>query len=143
MTTGRTTEMTQTIAAKLRHHGLRPTRQRIRLASLLLDGRDRHVSPDEIYEQLKAGRDRLSRGTVYNTLRQFCDAGLLSEVHNAGDTLVYDTNITEHHHFLNVDTGELTDIHTGSVQVGRLPDLPDGYVLDAVELTIRIRKSGL
>ena len=141
MTTSKAEHMTETIAARLRHHGLRPTRQRIRLASLLLDGQDRHVSPDAIYEQLKAGPDRLSRGTVYNTLRQFCDAGLLSEVHGAGDTLVYDTNITEHHHFLNVDTGELTDIHNGSVQMGKLPDLPDGFVMDAVELTIRIRKS--
>ena len=141
--TAETSQKNQKTADRLRRHGLRPTRQRIRLAGLLLDGQNRHVSPDEIYEQLNAGPDRLSRATVYNTLRQFCEAGLLSEVHNAGDTLVYDTNITEHHHFLNVDTGELTDIHTGSVQVGRLPDLPDGYVLDAVELTIRIRKSGL
>ena len=129
------------IAARLRRHGLRPTRQRIRLASLLLDGQDRHVSPDDVYEQLKSGPDKLSRGTVYNTLRQFCDAGLLSEVHGGGDKLVYDTNLHEHHHFLNVETGELTDIHTGAVQLGHLPELPDGYRLDAVELTIRIRKN--
>ena len=138
--TGNSTKQT---AARLRRHGLRPTRQRIRLASLLLDGKNRHVSPEDVYEQLKCEPDRLSRGTVYNTLRQFCDAGLLSEVHGGGDTLVYDTNLHEHHHFLNVDTGELTDIHTGLVHVGQLPALPDGYVLDAVELTIRIRKSGL
>ncbi len=137
-----TAEFTDDIAARLRQHGLRPTRQRIRLASLLLDGQDRHVSPDDVYDKLKRSPDKMSRGTVYNTLRQFCDAGLVSEVHGGGDTLVYDTNLHEHHHFLNVDTGELTDIHTGSVQLGQLPELPDGYVLDAVELTIRIRKSG-
>jgi len=136
-------KLDQDIAARLRGHGLRPTRQRIRLAGLLLDGCDRHVSPEDVYEQLNNGPDRLSRGTGYNTLRQFCDAGLLAEVHGAGDTLVYDTNLHDHHHFLNVETGELSDIHTGSVQLGKLPDLPDGYVLDAVELTIRIRKSGL
>ena len=136
-------DLNEDIAKRLRRHGLRPTRQRIRLASQLLDGQDRHVSPDDVYDQLKSGPDKLSRGTVYNTLRQFCDAGLLSEVHGAGDTLIYDTNLHDHHHFLNVDTGELTDIDTGSVQLGRLPALPDGYVLDAVELTIRIRKSGL
>ena len=139
----KTANSIQEMVVRLRRHGLRPTRQRIRLASLLLDGKDRHVSPEDVYEQLKCGADKLSRGTVYNTLRQFCDAGLLSEVHGGGDTLVYDTNLHEHHHFLNVDTGELTDIHTGSVHMGQLPALPDGYVLDAVELTIRIRKSGL
>ena len=136
-------DLNEDIAKRLRRCGLRPTRQRIRLASQLLDGKDRHVSPDDVYEQLKSGPDKLSRGTVYNTLRQFCDAGLLNEVHGAGDTLVYDTNLHDHNHFLNVDTGELTDIDTGSVQLERLPALPDGYVLDAVELTIRIRKSDL
>ena len=136
-------DLTEHITARLRRHGLRPTRQRIRLASLLLDGKDRHVSPEDVYEQLKCGPDKLSRGTVYNTLRQFCDAGLLSEVHSGGDTLVYDTNVHEHHHFLNIDTGELTDIHTGLVQLGQLPKPPDGYELDTVDLTIRIRKSSL
>ena len=129
------------LTARLRRNGLRPTRQRIHLASLLLDGRNRHVSPDDIYDQLKSGPEKLSRGTVYNTLRQFCDAGLLCEVHGVGNTLVYDTNLHNHHHFLNVETGELTDIEQDTVQIGHLPDLPEGYEMDAVELTIRIRKS--
>ena len=93
MTMNKTANSTQEMAARLRH-GLRPTRQRIRLASLLLDGQDRHVSPENVYDQLKCGVDKLCRGTVYNTLRQFCDAGLLNEVHGGGDTLVYDTNLT-------------------------------------------------
>ena len=80
---------TENLKARLRRHGLRPTRQRVHLASLLLDGQNRHVRPDDIYEQLKSGPEKLSRGTVYNTLRQFCNAGLLSEVNGIGDTLVY------------------------------------------------------
>jgi len=111
------------------------------MASLLLDGQDRHVRPDEFYEQLKTGPERLSRGTVYNTLRQFCNAGLLSEVHGVGDTLVYDTNLQEHHHFLNVDTGELTDIQHDMLQIRKLPNIPEGFKMDVIELTIRIRKS--
>ena len=132
---------TEILTARLRRHGLRPTRQRVRLASLLLDGQNRHVSPDDIFDQLKSGSEKLSRGTVYNTLRQFCDAGLLNEVHGVGDTLVYDTNLREHHHFLNSETGELMDIQHDKVQIKQLPDLPEGYAMDAVELTIRIRKS--
>ena len=127
--------------ARVRKHGLRPTRQRVRLASLLLDGRDRHVRPEDIYHQLKFGPEKLSRGTVYNTLRQFCDAGLLSEVHGSGDTLVYDTNLHEHHHFLNVNTGELSDIQHDTVQIKKLPDMPEGYAIDAVELMIRSRRT--
>ena len=132
---------TEHLTTRLRRYGLRPTRQRVRMASLLLDGQNRHVRPDDIYDQLKSGPEKLSRGTVYNTLRQFCDAGLLCEVHGVGDTLVYDTNLHEHHHFLNVETGELTDIHPDAVQIRQLPELPKGYAMDAVELTIRIRKS--
>ena len=134
-------DSTENLKARLRRHGLRPTRLRVRLANLLLDGQNRHVRPDDIYEQLKSGPAKLSRGTVYNTLRQFCDAGLLSEVHGVGDTLVYDTNLRDHHHFLNAETGELMDIPHDKVQIKQLPDLPEGYAMDAVELTIRIRKS--
>lgn len=132
---------TENLKARLRQHGLRPTRQRVRLAGLLLDGQNRHVRPDDIYEQLKSGPAKLSRGTVYNTLRQFCNAGLLSEVNGVGDSLVYDTNLHEHHHFLNVETGELSDIQHDKVQIRHMPELPEGYAMDAVELTIRIRKS--
>ena len=134
-------DLIRQLKARLRRHGLRPTRQRVRMASLLLDGQDRHVRPDEFYEQLKTGPERLSRGTVYNTLRQFCNAGLLSEVHGVGDTLVYDTNLQEHHHFLNVDTGELTDIQHDMLQIRKLPNIPEGFKMDVIELTIRIRKS--
>ena len=129
------------LTERLRRHGLRPTRQRVRLASLLLDGQNRHVRPDEIYDRLKSGPEKLSRGTVYNTLRQFCNAGLLKKVHGVGDTLVYDTNLHDHHHFLNTETGDLIDIQHDKVQIKQLPDLPEDYALDAVELTIRIRKS--
>ena len=132
---------TEKLTARLRLHGLRPTRQRVRLASLLLDGQNRHVRPDDIYDQLKSGPAKLSRGTVYNTLRQFCDAGLLRKVRGVGDTLIYDTNLYDHHHFLNVETDELIDIQHDKVQIKQLPDLPEDYAMDSVELTIRIRKS--
>ena len=134
---------TEKLTSRLRQYGLRPTRQRVRLARLLLDGQNRHVRPDDIYDQLKSGPEKLSRGTVYNTLRQFCNVGLLRKVHGIGDTLVYDTNLHDHHHFLNVETGELIDIQHDKVQVKQLPGLPEGYEMDAVELTIRIRKSNL
>ena len=132
---------TEQLITRLRRHGLRPTRQRVRLARLLLNGQDRHVRPDDIYEQLKSDPDKLSRGTVYNTLRQFCDVGLLNEVHGVSDTLVYDTNLNDHYHFLNIETGELMDIQREKVQIRQLPDLPEGYAINAVELTIRICKS--
>ena len=134
-------DLKENLITRLRRHGLRPTRQRVRLASLLLDGQNRHVRPDDIYEQLKSGPAKLSRGTVYNTLRQFCKVGLLSEVNGIGDSLVYDTNLHDHHHFLDVETGELSDIQHDKVRIKQLPELPEGFTMDAVELTIRIRKS--
>lgn len=143
MTMSHKHDPTAKTTVRLRQHGLRATRQRIQLAHLLLGKENHHITPDDVYEQLRNSPEKLSRGTVYNTLRQFCEVGLLNEVHGRGDRLVYDTNIRQHHHFLNVETGELSDIHTDAVKLDELPELPPGYELDAVELTIRIRKSSL
>lgn len=136
-----TVKSSDDVIQMLRQHGLRPTRQRVDIARLLLCGGNRHVSPDSIYEELKAGCGRVAIGTVYNTLRQFCDAGLLKELHGVGDRLVYDTNTSHHHHFLDTDTGQLVDIDSRDMRVQNLPDLPSGYDLDAVEVTIRISRN--
>jgi len=123
----------------LREKGLRPTRQRILIASLIFSGKHRHISPEALADEIESQYGHIALGTVYNTLRQFSDAGLLTQLAGLGDRLVYDTNLSFHHHFLDVDTGELKDVPAGQIAISGLPHLPDGFLLDAVDVTIRIK----
>lgn len=125
---------------KLRSHDVRPTRQRVQIGCLLFHGADKHVSPDQLVTMLQEHEIYMSLGTVYNTLRQFSEAGLITEVAGMGDRLVYDTNLSSHHHFLDVDTGELIDIDADNLQLNGLPHLPGGFSLDGVDITIRIKR---
>src|SRR5579871_2144950 len=98
------------VLERLRGAGLRPTRQRLALARLLYDGRDRHVAAEELHAEALAAKVRVSLATVYNTLHQFTEAGLLREIVVAGGRSYFDTNISEHHHFFFEDSGRLEDI---------------------------------
>ena len=132
--------MQQDIVELLREKGLRPTRQRIMIATLIFSGTHRHIIPESFADEITRHYGHIAIGTIYNTLRQFCDAGLLAQLSGLGDRLVYDTNLTCHHHFLDVDTGALTDVPAGQIGISGLPHLPDGFSLDAVDVTIRIKK---
>ena len=112
----------------------------MQIGCLLFHGADIHVSPDQLVSMLESHDIQMSLGTVYNTLRQFADAGLIKEVAGMGDRLVYDTNLSSHHHFVDVDTGELIDIDAANMQLNDLPHPPKGFILDGVDITIRIRR---
>ncbi len=127
-------------ASRLRRAGLRPTRQRLAVARLLLDGRDRHISAEQLRDELRAKGETMALATVYNCLHQFESAGLLRPVHAAGEAVLYDTNLREHHHFLDVETGELTDIDPAMVSLPSLPDAPEGFETESIELTVRLRR---
>jgi len=135
-------EMTEKQAIKkLRAADLRPTRQRLAIAQLLLDGRARHVSAEQLQEELSANGQTMALATVYNCLHQFQAAGLLRHVQNAGDAVLYDTNLSDHCHFLDVETGELMDFQPSSVRLPELFDLPEGYKTESIELTVRLRRT--
>jgi Fur family transcriptional regulator, iron response regulator len=125
-------------AAWLGRGGLRPTRQRLALAALLVgDGQDRHVTAESLY--VAAGED-VSLATVYNTLRAFCDAGLMQEVVVDGSKSYFDTRMDNHPHFYWEDSATLTDAPADQLQISRLPDLPEGTVLARVDVVIRVRR---
>lgn len=128
----------QTLAA-LRARGLRPTRQRLALGRLLFEGGDRHVTAEALHAEAASAGVRVSLATVYNTLHQFTDAGLLRQVAVDGGRTYFDTNTDEHHHFFHVDTAELVDIPGGGVAVTGLPDVPEGAELDRVDVIVRVR----
>ena len=130
------------IAQLLQGAGLRSTKQRLAVGAMLVDGMDKHVTAEQVFEAARKSRARVSLATVYNTLHQFTEAGLLREVVIDANRVYFDTNIHEHHHFYNVSEGQLMDIPSASVRVDRLPKLPAGTKLQSVEVIVRIAGRG-
>ena len=126
-------------AKQLRLAGLRPTRQRVAIAALLLDGRHRHVSADGLIEEITAAGLQVSSGTVYNTLNQFTDAGLLRRVVVHNEYSLFDTNTDHHHHFYEASNDQLVDIPSDDVILAKLPQAPDGHEIKAVDVIIHIQ----
>lgn len=121
--------------------GVRPTRQRAALATLLVgDGRDRHVTAEGLFDAACAAGEKVSLATVYNTLRAFCDAGLLREITVDGSKSYFDTNMSDHPHFYWEDTAELTDAPATELEIRRLPRAPAGAEVAAVDVVIRLRR---
>ncbi len=121
--------------------GLRPTRQRRALAMLLIgDGRNRHATAETLFEAARDSGDPVSLATVYNTLRAFTQAGLLTEISVDGQRAYFDTNVEDHPHFFWEDDGQLTDAPRGSVSFAALPEAPPGAEVAKVEVVIRLRR---
>ena len=123
--------------------GLRPTRQRLALADLLVgDGKNRHVTAESLFAAAKGHGESVSLATVYNTLRAFCDVGLVQEVTVDGSKSYFDTNIHDHPHFYWEDEGHLTDAQASDLVIAALPDAPEGMEIAKVDVVIRLRKTG-
>ena len=123
---------------RLREAGLRPTRQRLLIAALLLDGRHRHVSADSLAREIRQTGAHMAGGTIYNTLNQFTEAGLLRRVTIHNEHSVFDTNIEHHHHFYDAEHDQLIDIPANDVLLATLPGAPEGHDIKAVDVLIHI-----
>ncbi|WP_212524781.1 iron response transcriptional regulator IrrA [Actibacterium sp. MT2.3-13A] len=129
-------------AAWLAGAGLRPTRQRVALAALLVgDGQDCHVTAESLFSAVSAAGEKVSLATVYNTLRAFCDAGLMQEVMVDGTKCYFDTRTDDHPHFFWEDEGRLSDAPVEQLEITRLPQAPDGARISKVDVVIRLRRS--
>jgi Fur family iron response transcriptional regulator len=124
----------------LRAAKLRPTRQRLALARLLFESGDRHVTAEQLHGEALAASVPVSLATVYNTLHQFIEAGLLREVVVNSGRSYFDTNVTDHHHFFFEDTGNLLDIPGEHIGVTGLPEPPDGASIRRVDVIIRVER---
>ena len=129
-----------TALTRLRAAGLRPTRQRLALARLLLENGDRHVTAEQLHGEALSAQIKVSLATIYNTLHQFTEAGLLREVVVEPGRSYFDSNTSDHHHFFCESTGYLQDIPGEMVMVGQLPQPPDGAEIRRVDVIIRIRR---
>ena len=129
------------VLERLREVGLRPTRQRLALARLLLERGDRHVTAEQLHGEALGASIRVSLATVYNTLHQFTDAGLLREVVVEPGRSYFDTNCDDHHHFFFENSGELQDIPGDRIVVAGLPAPPQGTI-HRVDVIVRVRDDG-
>lgn len=130
-------------AGWLAQAGLRPTRQRLTLAALLVgDGQDRHVTAESLFAAVSAQGEKVSLATVYNTLRAFCDAGLMSEITVDGSRSYFDTRIDDHPHFFWEDHQTLTDAPSEELEIHRLPQPTQGAEVSRVDVVIRLRRKG-
>jgi Fur family iron response transcriptional regulator len=123
---------------RLRTAGLRPTRQRVLLAELLFGKGDRHVSAEMLHGEVLEVGEQVSLATVYNTLHQFTDAGLLRELAIDGSKAFFDTNVSNHNHFFIEDRGELIDIHGENIRVDGLPEPPQGMRISHIDVVVRL-----
>jgi Fur family transcriptional regulator, iron response regulator len=122
----------------LRQADLRPTRQRLALAKILFESGDRHVTAEGLHEEALAGNIDVSLATVYNTLHQFVDAGLLREIFVDASRSYFDTNTTEHHHLFFEPSGRVEDIPADKVIFAELPAPPEGMKVRRVDVIVRL-----
>jgi Fur family iron response transcriptional regulator len=123
---------------RLKTAGLRPTRQRVGLAALLFRDSDRHVTAEQLHAEALSQCCKVSLATIYNTLNQFTEAGLLREVVIDPSRSYYDTNVSQHHHFYAECSGMLSDIPHHGVCMASLPTPPEGMTITSVEVIIRV-----
>jgi Fur family iron response transcriptional regulator len=131
------------LTAVLRMAGLRPTRQRVALAELLFAGPHRHVSAEQLHSEAVTSNVNVSLATIYNTLHQFHEAGLLREVAIDASRSYFDTDTSDHHHFFVEDEQRMIDIPASSVAFASLPKAPDGMQVSHVDVVIRVRRAPL
>lgn len=129
------------LTQKLRDSGLRPTRQRSALAELLFARGDRHVSAEGLFEEAKQAEIAISLATVYNTLNQFTEVGLLRAISIDSTRIYYDTKTGNHHHFFLEESETLIDMPEGSIRVENLPQTPEGTEVSRVDVIVRVRQS--
>ena len=126
----------------LESKGVRPTRQRLALAALLVgDGQDRHVTAESLFEAVSKTSEPVSLATVYNTLRLFCDAKLVNEITVEGNKSYFDTRTDQHPHFYWEEAHTLTDAPTETLKFESIPSPPDDTEITRVDVVIRLRKT--
>ncbi len=126
------------ITDRLRRAGVPVTLQRVEIAQALLS-HPMHLSVEQALTVVRRQAPEISRATMYNTLKLFRDKNLVRELIADPDRVIYDSNTTPHHHYYNVDTGELGDITEGDLRISGAPVLPAGAEIQEIDVIVRIR----
>jgi Fur family iron response transcriptional regulator len=129
------------VAQRLKHAGLRPTKQRVALGVLLFGAGDRHVTAEMLHDEAVRDAIPVSLATVYNTLHQFTGAGLLREVAIEGAKTFFDTNTSDHYHFYFEHDGALMDVDIDAIPVLAVPEPPAGMQISRIDVLVRLIKT--
>ena len=122
----------------LEKNNIRTTKQRMVLAKLLFEKGRRHISAEELYDEVKKDDRKISLATIYNTLHSFVEKKILKLVSVKEGKAIFCTNMKNHYHFFNPKTGKLTDIPFQKIQIKKLPKPPKGTKIDNIEITINL-----
>ena len=129
-----------TFKEKLRLSGLRPTKQRIEICKFLFNRRDTfHFTVGELSKILrKKNSEKISLATIYNTVHSFKKKGYLKEISINSDKSYFDTNITNHHHFLDVNTNQLIDLKNNDIRKVNIKKKIPGKKIKSIEVLVKI-----
>ena len=110
------------------------------IANILLNGINRHFTAENLQNEINSSGNSMSIATIYNCLKKFRNCGLIKQVESSKETAIFDTNINQHHHFLDEETGELIDIENEEINLFKLPKIPKGYMNSGVEVLIKLKR---
>lgn len=121
---------------KLESSSLKSTMQRKSLIKIIFGDGNAHYTVDDVYKKAKQNKIKISLATVYNSLNLFKDLGILKILTTSTDTIFYDTNLNDHHHFFCKKTGKLIDVDSSEVIISKLPKIPSGRKLNSVNVIL-------
>ena len=133
-----TTKTKNNFFSFLKENGLKPTSQRNLVVKQLLNGKDRHFTAEDLYDEMKLKKTNISLATIYNTLHSFVEKKILKLISVKEGKTIFCTNMKNHYHFFNSKTGKLTDIPYEKIKIKKLPKPPKGTKIDNIEITINL-----
>ena len=122
----------------LKDNGLKLTKQRNVVIKQLLNGKDKHFTAEDLYDEMKLKKKNICLATIYNTLHSFVEKKILKLIAIKEGKTIFCTNMKNHYHFFNPKTGKLTDIPYGRIKINKLPKPPKGTKIDNIEITINL-----
>ena len=128
------------IETKLKKFGIKITKQRMEIASILFDGEFKHFSADDLYNLTEKKNLQISLATIYNTLKEFSNLGLIKEIIIDPNRIWYDTCVKNHYHFYNSATNKLIDIPEAQIKVSKLPSIPKGHKIEQMNVVIHLQR---
>ena len=123
---------------KLEKNRIRATKQRRILAKLLFDKGKRHISAENLFDEVKKDERKISMATIYNTLKQFTSLGLIREIVVDQNKSLYCNNNQSHYHLYIEDEGKVIDIPTKNINLN-IPSIPACLQLHNIDVIVRIR----
>ncbi len=128
----------KSIPQRLIEKGINPTQQRLGIAEFMLC-KPQHLSAEQILDGMTSLGLKVSKATVYNTLKLFVRQGILREVLIDPERVFYDSNTQPHFHIFNIDSGELYDLAPDQVTLDVTPMLPNGLALDSMDIVFKVK----